>query len=221
MPAASRLVPVLLAAAGLMLAAAPFMIGAAPYESTMGLVQKIFYFHVPAGMITIFSAMVAGVASAVYLARRSRTADHVAVAAAELVVVFGAIVLLTGPLWARKAWGVWWDWEARLMSTLVMWMIFVAYLLLRRFGGTGSEMLAAAVGLFGMVLAPFVYWSVNIWRTLHPTTNVVPSLPREMMGPFVWSIVAFLLLYTALLLVRVRIETGRATIEDAYAVLED
>ena len=110
---------------------------------------------------------------------------------------------------------------APLMSTLVMWMIFVAYLLLRRFAGTGSETLAAAVGLFGMVLAPFVYWSVNIWRTLHPTTNVVPSLPREMMGPFVWSIVAFLLLYTALLLVRVRIETGRATIEDAYAVLED
>jgi len=221
MSAASRLVPVCLAVAGLMLTAAPFMIGAAPYESTMGLVQKIFYFHVPAGIITIVSALVSGAASAVYLGKRTRTADHVALAAAELVVVFGAVVLLTGPLWARKAWGVWWDWEARLMFTLVMWMIFVAYLLLRRFGGTGSEVLASAVALFGMVLAPFVYWSVNIWRTLHPTTRVVPTLPSEMMGPFLWSIVAFLMLYVALLLVRVRLENGRAAIEDAYAVLED
>ena len=82
-------------------------------------------------------------------------------------------------------------------------------------------MLASAVALFGMVLAPFVYWSVNIWRTLHPTTRVVPTLPSEMMAPFLWSIVAFLMLYVALLLVRVRLENGRAAIEDAYAVLED
>ena len=93
--------------------------------------------------------------------RRSRAADSSALAAAELAVVFGSIVLVTGPLWARKAWGVWWVWEARLTITLVMWMVFVAYLLLRRFGGPGSEVLAAAVGLFGMVLVPFVYWSVN------------------------------------------------------------
>ena len=82
-------------------------------------------------------------------------------------------MLVTGPLWARKAWGVWWQWDARLTSTLVMWLIFVAYLLLRRYGGPGSEKLAAAVALFGMANVPFVYWSVNVWRTVHPKTTVV------------------------------------------------
>ena len=83
-------------------------------------------------------------------------------------MIIGLIVLVTGPLWARKAWGVWWQWDARLTSTLVMWMIFNAYLLLRRYGGPGSDKLAAAVALFGMANVPFVYWSVNVWRTLHP-----------------------------------------------------
>ena len=106
-------------------------------------------------------------------------------------VVFGLIVLVTGPLWARKSWGVWWVWEARLTMTLVMWMVFVSYLLLRRFGGAGSEMLAAAVAIFGMALVPFVYWSVNVWRTMHPTTNVLPTLPASMLGPLSGASSAF------------------------------
>ena len=218
---AQRTVPILLAIAALMFVRAPYVIDAAPYESTMGLVQRIFYFHVPAAMTAMLSAIIAGAASGVFLWRRSRTADAVALAAAELAVVFGLIVLVTGPLWARKAWGVWWTFEARLMSMLLMWMIFVAYLLLRRFGGLGSEVLAAAVGLFGAVLVPFVYWSVNVWRTLHPTTNVVPSLQPEMMRPFIWCTVAFLVLYVALLLVRVRLERSRDALEDTYLAIDD
>lgn len=221
MRAANRFVPLLLLIAAVMFVRAPYMINGAPYESTMGLVQKIFYFHVPAAMMALMSAFVCGIASAIYLARRRPMADHVALAAAELVVLFGLIVLATGPLWARKAWGVWWQWEARLTITLVMWMVFVAYLLLRRFGGAGAETLAAAVGVFGMALVPFVYWSVNVWRTLHPTTNVVITLPPPMMGPFLWCTVAFLVLYVALLLVRVRIEAGRAAVEEAFLALED
>ena len=147
----TRLVPFLLIIAALMFIRAPFLIGAVPNESTMGLVQKIFYFHVPAAVTTFLAVFVCGIASVIYLVRRSRAADHVAVAAAELAVLFGAMVLVTGPLWARKAWGVWWNWEdARLLSTFVMWMVFVAYLLLRRFGGPGSEVLAAAAGIFGV-----------------------------------------------------------------------
>jgi heme exporter protein C len=218
---ANWLVPVLLAVALIMFVRAPFLIDAAPIESTMGLVQKIFYFHVPSAATAMLSAMICGVASAMYLWRRGRTADHVALAAAELVVVFGAIVLVTGPLWARKSWGVWWTWEARLTITLVMWMIFVAYLLLRRFGGPGAEVLAAAVGLFGAVLVPFVYWSVNMWRTLHPTTNVVWTLQPEMMRPFLWSIASFLVLYIALMFARVRLARAHARIEDLYLALEE
>jgi heme exporter protein C len=217
----NHLVPILLVVAMAMFVRAPYLIDAAPLESTMGLVQKIFYYHVPAAMMTMLSAFVCGIASALYLARRRPNADHVALAAAELAVVFGVIVLVTGPLWARKAWGVWWQWDARLTITLVMWMIFVAYLLVRRFGGPGSEVLAAAVGVFGMALVPFVYWSVKIWRTIHPTTDVVGTLPPEMAWPFWWSVLAFLLLYAVLLVLRTRIETSRAALEEAGWAVED
>ena len=106
-----------------MFAAAPCVIDAAPYESTMGLVQKIFYFHLPSRCVMFTAALVCGVASALYLFAAQPSADRVAVAAAELAVVFGLIVLVTGPLWARKAWGVWWDWDARLTIALMMWLI--------------------------------------------------------------------------------------------------
>jgi heme exporter protein C len=211
----------LLAIAAVMFAAAPFVIDMAPYESSMGLIQRIFYFHVPAGLVMMGSAFVCGIASAIYLARRRPTADRVALAAAELTVVLGLIVLATGPLWARKAWGIWWDWEPRLTSTLVMWMVFSAYLLLRRFGGAGSEVLAAALGLFGTALVPFVYWSVNMWRTLHPKTSVLPTLPAPMLWPFLWCFVAFIVLSVALLLVRVRLEGSRAALDAAYLALEE
>jgi heme exporter protein C len=216
-----RLVPLLLLVAAVMFVRAPFMIGNAPYESSMGLIQKIFYFHVPSGITALLATFVSGLASAWYLKTRNRLADHLAVAGAELVVVFGLIVLATGPLWARKAWGVWWQWEARLMMTLVMWMVFAAYLLLRRFGGPGSDVLAAAVALFGMFLAPFVYWSVNFWRTLHPKTEVIWTLPPGMGWVFLWCAVAFLLTAAALLITRVRLGQAQAALEDAQRALED
>ena len=216
-----RLVPLLLGVALLMFAAAPYVIDTAPTEATMGLVQRIFYFHFPAAMTMMITALVCGAASAVYLFRRNQTADRVAVAAAEMAVVFGLIVLVTGPLWARKSWGVWWVWDARITSTFVMWMVFNSYLLLRRFGGAGSEVLAAAVGFFGMALVPFIYYSVNLWRTLHPSTSVVPTLPTSMGVPlwFCWG--AFTVLYLALMLMRVRLERQRAMLEQAYLAVED
>src|SRR5688572_26226194 len=108
-----------------------------------------------------------------------------------------------------------------LTSSLVLWLIFVSYLLLRRFAGAGSEMLAAAVGVFGMANVPFVYWSVNVWRTIHPTTNVVTSLAPGMRLPFYWCVFAFLCLYVALLLLRLRLEQGRVALEAIYAEIED
>ena len=213
----------MLIVAAAMFVRAPFMIddGAAT-SPRWALIQKIFYFHVPSadGHVPRPRSCAASPARCSSV-RRSRLADHVAVAAAELAVVFGLIVLVTGPLWARKAWGVWWQWDVRLTMTLVMWMIFVAYLMLRRFGGPGSEILASAVGIFGTALVPFIYISVNYWRTLHPNTNVVRSLPPEMAEPFRWSMIAFMLLFVALLVVRIRLESGRATLEEAYVALED
>ncbi len=217
-----KLFPVLLLVVAAMFAYAPVMINGAPYEATMGLVQKIFYFHVPSWMAMFTSAFICGIASfGVLFTSRKQAADRIGLAAAELVVVFGMIGLITGPLWARKAWGVWWQWDAKLTSALVLWLIFVAYLLLRKYGGAGSEKLAAAVGLFGTANVPFVYWSVNIWRTMHPTTAVVPSLQPGMRGPFWFCAAAFLGLYVLILMTRVRLESRRAELEALYLSVED
>jgi heme exporter protein C len=213
-------VPIAVLAAA-MFVYAPFMILAAPYESTMGLVQKIFYFHAPIGMTMFLSAFVCGIASAIFLFTRRPGADRVGVAAAELTSVLGIIVLVTGPLWARKAWGVWWEWDARLTSSLVLWLIFQSYLLLRRFGGPGSERLAAIVAVFGMANVPFVYWSVNVWRTLHPKTSVVPSLQPGMRGPFWFCVLAFILFYVLTLHLRTRLEKRRAELETLYLAAEE
>jgi heme exporter protein C len=202
-------------------ASAPLVVANAPFEQTMGLVQKIFYYHVPSAMLLFASAFVCGIASAVHLFRRSAAADRVAAAAGELVVLFGLIVLVTGPLWARKAWGVWWEWDARLTSSLLLWMIFVAYLLVRRFGGPGSEKLAGAMALFGMANVPFVYVSVNYWRTLHPKTSVVTTLAPGMRGAFWFCVAAFAILYVLLLTLRTRLEDRQATVEQLYLATEE
>ena len=217
---ANLFIPVVVLLA-LLSAIAPVLIVGAPYESTMGLVQKIFYYHFPSWMAMFAAVFVSGAASVVFLATGRKRADAVAVAAAELVVVFGLIGLLTGPLWGIKAWGVWWAWDPRGTSALVLWLVFQSYLLLRRFGGPGSERLAAAVALFGMCNVPFVYWSVNLWRTLHPKTTVVSSLPVSMGLPLWLSTLAFLGLFAVLLALRTRLENSRAQLDALYLALED
>src|SRR4029450_10943268 len=149
----------LFAVVAVLFASAPYFIAQAPYESTMGLIQKIMYFHVPSWIGMYTEIFVCGIASAIYLFQNNTAADRYAVSAAELAVLFGLMGLVTGPLWGRKAWGVWWDWEARLTMAFLLEMIFIGYLLVRTYGGPGAEKLAAAIGIFGMANVPFVYVS--------------------------------------------------------------
>lgn len=211
----------LAALCALMFAFSPVLIANAPYEATMGLVQKVFYYHVPAGMMMLLSAVICGIASARYLATGRARHDRVAWSAAELVVLFGLIVLVTGPLWARKSWGVWWVWDVRLTSSLMGWMVAVAYLLVRKYGGAGSEKLAAGLALFGLANVPFIYLSVNFWRTIHPTTNVVPTLPVSMGGPFWFCFAAFLLLYVLLLQLRMRLQEQQERLDALYLAVDE
>ena len=217
----NRLYPALILLTLLMFAYAPVLIMQAPYESTMGLVQKIFYFHVPSWFVMFSAAGVCGIASAVFLFSGRQAADRLALAASELAVVFGLMGLITGPLWGRKAWGVWWQWDARLTSALVMWLVFVAYLLLRKYGGAGSEKLSAVLALFGMANVPFVYLSVNLWRTVHPKTSVVMTLQPEMGRPFLLCSLAFMALFALVLSARVRLEHLRAALDELHLSLED
>jgi heme exporter protein C len=211
----------LIVVAGLMFVTAPYLVAQAPYESTMGLIQKIFYFHVPSWIAMYSAIAVCAVASTMYLFQSKQVADRYAVSSAELAVLFGLMGLVTGPLWGRKAWGVWWLWDARLTSALLMELIFVAYLLVRKYGGPGAEKLAAATALFGAATAPFVYKSVDIWRTIHPKTSVVPTLKPDMGVPFAFCSIAFLLLFAVLLIVRVDLAERQAALDDLYLAQED
>jgi heme exporter protein C len=200
---------------------APVLVALAPpHPGDPGLEQRIFYYHVPSAMMMFLAAFTCGIASAVYLFKNTRAAGRLASAAGELTTIFGLIVLVTGPIWARKRWGHWWEWDARLTLSLLLWMIFLAYLLVRRYGGPGSAKLASAVALFGMANVPFVYVSVNIWRTLHPQTSYVPSLPPGNRGVFWFAVVAFLLLYSSLLAARTWLEALRDDLEELHLQID-
>src|SRR5437879_10829298 len=169
--------------------------------------------------------LVCAVGSIWYLFKGNRVADRYAESAAELVLLFGLNGLVSGPLWGRKAWGVWWQWDARLTSALLLELIFIAYLLVRKYGGPGSEKLAAATALFGTATAPFVYKSVDIWRTVHPKTSVVPELLKGSMpgsaAPFALSSLAFVLLALLLLMLRATLAKRQALLDDLYLAPED
>jgi heme exporter protein C len=210
-----------LAAAAAGFVVVPGMISNAPVEPVMGFVQKIFYFHVPCAIMLFLSTFACAAGSIAYLFKGSEKGDRLAVSAAELSVLFGACVLVSGPLWGRKAWGVWWQWDARLTSSLLLVLMMVGYLIARRYAGPAGRKLAAALALFAAVNVPLVYKSVDIWRTVHPQTTVVPKLdPR--MRPAFWS--AFLLMtltWSLLLALRYRLENARAALASARLEVDD
>src|SRR5579862_2701261 len=142
----------------------------APIEARMGIVQKIFYFHVPSAYAMYIGAAACFFGSAIYLARPTDTSDALARAGAEAAVVFGVIVLTTGPLWGAKAWGTFWTWDPRLTTELLSVMIYVSYLVLRAFAGDGEgeRRFAAALGILGASILPIIHFSVQKWGGQHP-----------------------------------------------------
>ncbi len=222
-PAANRMRKAffpLLIVTTIMFAVAPILIAQAPYESTMLLVQKIFYFHLPSWAGMGVAILTCGVASAMYLFKGQPRYDRIAFAAAEIAVMFGLFGLVTGSLWGRKAWGVWWQWDAKLTTALILELILLAYLVLRKYGGPGSEKLAAGVALFGLADSVIVYKAADWWRTVHPQTTVAPTLGPSMAGPLWFCLVAFLLLFTLLLMARVALEKRRAELDDLFLAEE-
>src|SRR6202051_1212603 len=141
----------------------------APMERTMGDVQRIFYYHVPSAWTAFLLFFVNSMHSVTYLIRRNAKADAIAVVSAEVGVVFCTVVLVTGPIWARPVVGIWWTWDVRLTTTLVLWLIYVSYLVLRRFSDSAqTPVLAAVLAIFGALDVPLVYFSIWFFRTQHP-----------------------------------------------------
>ena len=189
----------------------------APVEKQMGIVQKIFYFHVPSAYAMYLGFAVSALGSAIYLIKREPKWDALGVAGAEVGMLFCLIVLLTGPLWARKAWGVWWTWDPRLTTTLLAGMIFAAYLALRSMGGAGDveKRFASGLALFGLVDLPLIHYSVQRWRGVHPTviTGKGGGLESEMYWALGASFIAFTGLAVLLIWLRASNERQREHVE--------
>jgi heme exporter protein C len=195
-----------------------------------GQLQRIFYFHVPAAWLAYLAFAIVFVSSIAYLRTSARGWDLLAHSAAELGVIFTTLVLVTGPIWARPVWGTWWQWDARLTSTLVLWLTYVGYLFLRNLVTEPDRVgrLAAVVGVVGFIDVPIVHFSVNWWRTLHPSGPTPADLQAESglgspeLLAFFASLVAFTLLFAWLLALRVRLgrladEVDRLEAEEAVA----
>src|SRR6058998_17836 len=153
-----------------MLAALVLVFLVVPTEREMGIVQRIFYFHVSSAWVAFIGFFLVAGASAVYLWNGSRAADRLAEAAGEVGVLFCTLVLVTGPLWARPIWGVWWTWDPRLTMTVILWAIYASYLMLRAFGGGDDAVrrYAAVLGIIGVLDIPLIKVSVRLLRGIHP-----------------------------------------------------
>jgi heme exporter protein C len=187
----------------------------APTESTMGIVQRIFYVHVPSAWVAFLAFGIVALCSLGYLWLRDERLDAIAVSAAELGTVFTTIVLLTGPLWGRIAWGAWWVWEPRLTLTLLLWFIYVGYFMLR--GSTESpergKRFGAVLGIVGAVDIPLIHLSVQWFRSQHPKPVILkpegPTADAAIVQTLLVSLLAFTLLFFALLLYRYGLERLR------------
>jgi heme exporter protein C len=190
-----------------------------PTEKVQGIVQRIFYFHVSVALTMFVAFFLVCVASIGYLWKQTPWWDSLALSAAEIGVLFCTLVLITGPIWARPIWGVWWTWDPTLTLTLVLWLIYVAYLMLRADAtDTNRTRFAAIVGIIGFVDVPLIRWTVTKWRTLHPKPVVIQEggatgLPPSMMLTFLISLAACLLLYFFLLRQRMALAQRRHELE--------
>jgi heme exporter protein C len=192
----------------------------APDEKTMHAIQRIFYFHVPSAISAFIAFFIVFLANASYLATRQPKWDWLGVAGAEVGVACCTIVLITGPIWARPVWGIWWTWDARLTSTFILWLLYVSYLLLRGLleDPQRRATLSAIFGVFAFLDVPLVYLSNRLWRTQHPqpvilggeNSGLAPGMGRVLL--ICW--IAVVCVMIVLLIDRFRLESLRHEYEE-------
>ncbi len=179
-----------------------------PIERLQGPAQKILYLHAPAAITALMAFAICGILSIIYLGLRDRRLDKAAAASAEVGVVFSVMMLMTGPLWGKPVWGTWWTWDARLTSTLFIFLLFVGYLIMRDsvIDPDQRARFSSVIGVLGLVLVPFIHLTVYLFRTLHPEPMLIkpsaPSMPGVMVVTYVSSIGVFVLLYVGFVMQR-------------------
>jgi heme exporter protein C len=207
-------------AVALMLIAGAAIFFYAPTDWLQGTVQRIFYLHVSSAIAAFGSFAVVLVGGVIYLRNESPVADRLARAGALVGVVFTTVTLVMGMLWAKKVWGAFWVWDARLTSTLVLWIIYAGYLLVRRLADPGRQAarFAAVVGIFGFIDVPVVYFSVSWWATQHPGPVIInDALPPQMLATFLLTMACTAVLAGVMIAIRYRIE---ALVDERERVFE-
>lgn len=196
----------------------------APVEKTMGLVQKIFYIHLPSAFLAYLAFLITFLASVLYLRQKDPKWDIIAHCSVEVGVIFCTIVLITGPIWAKPIWNVWWTWDPRLTTTLILWFVYAAYLMLRRTVNENQRAnLSAVFGIIGFVNVPITFFSIRLWRTIHPviiTTHGI-NISWPMKVTLIATFVAFCFLFFSLLISRIKLEYLKMRIEGIKGIMEE
>lgn len=194
-----------------------------PTEQNLGVSQRIFYFHVPLGWLGMLSIVIVFFASLMHLITGKEKWDSLAHASAELGVLFATLILVTGSIWAKPVWGIWWTWDAKLTTTLLLWFIYVGYLMIRAYAPQGSQgrRFASVVALIGAIDAPLIYMATVWWRTAHPDLNIGPladegSLESRMALTFLISMITFTVLYTYILVERYSLKRTEAALDELH-----
>ena len=181
-----------------------------PIDTSVGLTQKIFYFHVPVGWLGMLAIFGVGISSIMFLITKNYKWDDLAFSFAQVGIIFASLIIITGALWAKPVWGVWWTWDPKLTTTVVLWFIFSAYLLLRNLitDKRRSALIGSIIAVLGSIDAPLIYFASILWRTAHPELNIGPlaeddsSLPGTMLLTFFISLIMHTYLF--IILIRVR-----------------
>ncbi len=187
-----------------------------PTEQTMGIVQRIFYLMVPMGWLSLLSFLIVFVGSILYLVKRESKWDILAHSSAEVGIIFTTLALLTGAIWAKPVWGVWWAWEPRLTSTLVLWLLYLAYFMVRSLATEESRgaTFAAVVGIVGFIDLPIIVLTTTLWRGMHPEPIIFQGgLAPSMLVTLLVSISAFTALYFLLLIQRVSMKSDETEVK--------
>tara|TARA_B100002003_G_scaffold251612_1_gene296233 strand:+ start:1955 stop:2632 length:678 start_codon:yes stop_codon:yes gene_type:complete len=194
-----------------------------PTEQNLGISQRIFYFHVPLGWIGMVSIFVVGIASVMHLSTRNDKWDSIAYSAAELGLIFATLILVTGAIWAKPVWGVWWTWDPKLTTTLILWFIYVGYLMVRTYAPKGSRgrRYSSAVALLGALDAPLIYMASIWWRTAHPDLNIGPladsgGLDSNMQLTFWIAFIAFTVFYIYILVERIAMRRAEDALDEVH-----
>ena len=209
----------LLIASALLMAATLYMVFMwVPTEQNLGVSQRIFYFHVPLGWIGMVSIVIVAVASVMHLFTGGRRWDDLAYSTAELGIIFATLILVTGAIWAKPAWGVWWVWDPKLTTTLVLWFIYAGYLMIRVYGpaGTQGKRFASVIALIGAIDAPIIYKATDWWRTAHPDNNIPSDLNSQMLLTLLVSVISFTVLYAYLLSERYALRKTESDLDEIH-----